>query len=409
MGTLDKSGINTPFGRVFLDHAQGKVFLFAGDAPVEISDLGLFDFFRQFVNKADTGKYALGYDWENKRLLISNKNFKVVITSSSNIIDLDPIITPTSSHAYDIGEFVSNTTFIGTTQGVDKWVFFSIIKPTTIDIYFNGGGSGINLRIGDFLANVFYSSSLNNVTFESTTTLNLSPGNYYIFLSKSGVNPYTLSLKLPDPPNTRSISFYPKTQTWTSFHDFAPTSYLSLNRECFAFNSNSFWNLNNSAQVRKESYVTFVENTNPDAFKRFERIEMNTMSGGVNGIIDPGGILDINNYSFLNNSFSHVQAWNERQNTSELFFLYNDDYLILSDYYDDRIPVTLYKNSFHAELPFDSVVNANGNIFDPQNINLKQDFKSHMKSKFLYVKLSYKNVAPLVLNYVKTFFKPTVN
>jgi hypothetical protein len=282
MGTMDKSGTNTPFGRIFLDHNQGKIFLFAGDSPVEISDLGLFSFFREFVNTND--KYSMGYDWANKRLLISN------------------------------------------------------------------------------------------ITQE------------------------------------KAISFYPKTQTWTSLHDFAPKAYLTINGFSFAYNNNSFWNLNNSKDIRKNSYITFVENTQPDGFKRFDRIEMNTMSGGIQGISKPGSIIEPNDYVFLDKSFTHIHAWTDRQNTTELPFAYSQNFEdnFLSNYKVDEVPVNYYRSSFHAELPLDAVLDPYKNIFDTNNTDINADFRAHMKGKFLYTKLSYKDDKPLVLNYIKTFFKPSV-
>jgi len=285
MGTFDKSGTNTPFGRVFLDHHQGKVFLFAGEAPVEISDLGLFPFFREFVNTID--KYSMGYDWANKRLLIS--------------------------------------------------------------------------RIGN-----------------------------------------------------KAISFYPKTQTWTSLHSFAPTAYLSLNRETYAWQDtqNSFYNLTNPTGTRKNSYITFVENTQPDAFKRFDRIEINTMSGGnTQGIFDPGSIANAANYDFKNQSFSKIHCWTDRQNSTELVFAYPTDFNtnFLSNYDPTKVTVNYYKGSFHAELPLDAVIDPYANIFDTiNNTDITASFRAHMKAKFLYTKLSYNDTDPLVLNYVKTYFKPTV-
>jgi len=288
MGTLDKSGTNTPFGRVFLDHYQGKIFLFAGEAPVEISDLGLFSFFREFVNTTD--KYSMGYDWANKRLLIS--------------------------------------------------------------------------RIGN-----------------------------------------------------KAISFYPKTQTWTSLHDFAPTAYLTLNGASYAWqdNNTSFYNLDNLSGTRKEANITFVENTAPDAFKRFDRIEMNTMSGGVGGIFSPGSVLDTNSYKFIDKSFTHIHCWTDRQNSTELQFDYPQDYdtAFNSSYNFNLVPVSYYRSSFHAELPLDAVIDPTYNIFGDStrpnnNLDINADFRAHMKGKFLYTKLSYKDSKPLVLNYVKTYFRPSV-
>lgn len=283
MGTMDKSGTNTPFGRVFLDHKQGKIFLFSGDSPVEISDLGLFSFFRGFVNIND--KYSMGYDWANKRLLVNN-----------------------------------------ITQG-------------------------------------------------------------------------------------KAISFYPKTQTWTSFHDFSPNAYFTINGSSYAWrnNENSFYNMDNTNGIRKNSYITFVENTQPDAFKRFDRIEMNTMSGGNQGINSPG-FVEPNSYIFNDESFSTIHCWTDRQNSTELPFAYSHDFEnnFLNNYDSSKVPTNYYRSSFHAELPLDAVVDPYVDIFDSNNLKIDADFRAHMKGKFLYTKLSYNQDKPLVLNYIKTFFKPSV-
>lgn len=283
MGTLDKSGTNTPFGRVFLDHKQGKVFLFAGDAPVEISDLGLFSFFRGFVNTED--KYCMGYDWANKRLLLNN-----------------------------------------ITQG-------------------------------------------------------------------------------------KAISFYPKTQTWTSLHDFSPNAYFTINGSSYAWrnNENSFYNMDNEFGIRKNSYITFVENTQPDAFKRFDRIEMNTMSGGNQGVNSPG-FVEPTSYIFNDESFSTIHCWTDRQNSTELPFAYSHDFEsnFLNNYDATKVPTNYYRSSFHAELPLDAVIDPYTNIFETSNLDINADFRAHMKGKFLYTKLSYNQDKPLVLNYIKTFFKPSV-
>jgi hypothetical protein len=268
---------------VFLDHYQGKVFLFTGEAPVEISDLGLFSFFREFVNPTD--KYTMGYDWANKRLL------------------------------------------------------------------------------------------LNNISQE------------------------------------KAISFYPKTQTWTSFHNFSPNAYFTINGSSYAWRDveNCFYNMDNSSGVRKNSYVTIVESTSPDSFKRFDRMELNTMSGGNQGVNSPG-FVEPDSYIFNDKSFTHIHCWTDRQNSKELELAYSYSYEdnFLNGYDVNKVPINYYRSSFHLELPLDAVVSPYKSIFDNNNLNLNADFRAHMKGKFLYTKLSYKDDKPLVLNYIKTFFKPSV-
>jgi hypothetical protein len=212
----------------------------------------------------------------------------------------------------------------------------------------------------------------------------------------------------------KAISFYPKTQTWTSLHDFAPTAYFTTNGYSYAYNNNNFYSLDNLNGLRKNSYITFVENTQPDAFKRFERIEMNTMSGGNAGVNSPG-FVEPNSYIFNDESFSKIHCWTDRQNTTDLDLKYTHDYNtnFLYNYDPNVVAVNYYKSSFHAELPLDAVIDPNYNIFGDStkpknNLDTNADFRAHMKGKFLYTKLSYNKSNPLVLNYIKTFFKSTV-
>ena len=133
------------------------------------------------------------------------------------------------------------------------------------------------------------------------------------------------------------------------------------------------------------------------------------MSGGKGGLYSPGSILNPDNYVFIDKSFTTIHCWTDRQNSTELPFLYSHDYNIMSKYYEDQIPANYYRSSFHAELPLDAVLDPYANIFDEaNNTATSTEFKSQFKGKFLYTKLSYKENNPLVLNYVKTFFKSSV-
>jgi len=421
MGTMDKSGTNTPFGRVFLDHHQGKIFLFSGEAPVEISDLGLFFFFREFVNTKS--KYAMGYDWANKRLLITNYGSKkeLIDFNSNNSVN-NPIyirVLNTNRH------FSSYNA--GTSTQVQNVYEFKFEKTTQIQFSLKSQNnnsttpSDYNIQILDRTYNILFTSASSG---NEELKITLDQGLYYIKVYKvSGLNDYDLYIYL-DTGNT--ISFYPKTQTWTSLHDFVPTAYLTLNGSSHAWqdSSTSFWNLSNLGKFRKQAHITLVENTQPDAFKRFDRIEMNTMSGSRSGlsnqnIPEPGSIINSDNYVFINKSFTSIHCWTDRQNTTELLFAnetdYNYDTNFLNSYDSSKVPLKYYKGSFHAELPLDAVVDPNKNIFDnissfTPNLDINAEFRSHMKGKFLYIKLSYNDIYsnPLVLNYVKTFFKPTV-
>jgi len=211
-------------------------------------------------------------------------------------------------------------------------------------------------------------------------------------------------LLLCNTTTNEAISYYPKTNTWTSRHSFTPKFYISIDRDTFAWNTSawdtSFYQLENSNDVRKNTTITIVTNNNPNEFKRFERAEINTMSGGVGGISNPGTILD-DNYTFKKNTFTSIQCWNERQNSTELPLEIFNDYLDYAEYYNNKIPVQYFKGDFKLELPLDAVIDADKNIFNPTNVDTTQSFKQPFTSKYLYTKLTYNNQIPLVLSYIK--------
>jgi hypothetical protein len=435
MGTLDKSGINTPFGRVFIDHSQKKIFLFDGASPVEISDLGLFDFFRDYISKDK--KYNFGYDWNNKRILLSKitsftNNLSNIINTGTlqnlNIFDdystfnkakdLEELNLPIKTRTYRTVIFKVNfqeTKYVVLDIKIALACKLNIYKTLTtgnIELF-----NTTDLPI-DYTDTVYYPGLPDEYTLRSYNftryTQELKEGEYYIEIIQEDftlvgnfVREINLLSVVKNDPSDFAMSYYPKTQTWTSFHDFAPSLYLTINSTSYAWKYSSFYNLTNKSGIKKNSYVTFVENTQPDAFKRFDRIELNTMSGGDKGKYFPGSVMQ-QDYIFIDKSFSTIHCWTDRQNTTELPLFYSHDYSLMSEYYNDKVPTNYYRSSFHLELPADSVLDPYLNIFDVNNLDTNADFRSHLKGKFLYTKLSYNENTPLVLNYVKTFFKPSV-
>jgi len=436
MGTLDKSGINTPFGRIFIDHSQKKVFLFDGAAPVEISDLGLFSFFRDNISK--DRKFNIGYDWKNKRVLLSL--IKEYSNDLSTVVNNGPVEEvnvfsnsyTTLSTAKNLGELIFpikmktyKDIFFKVTLEETKYIILDlkIANPCTLNIYKKMFSGDIEL----FKTQELPSSTFTDTVYNPGTnaeyvvrTYNfyrlieeLEKGEYYIEVSYEGTNTFLREINLisrvKEYPSEFAMSYYPKTNTWTSLHNFAPSSYLTINSSSYAWKNNSFYNLSNEDGIKKNSYITLVTNSVPDAFKRFDRMEVNTMSGGVDGKYSPGSIMQ-EEYTFLNESFTTIHCWTDRQNSTNLPLAYSDSYEdnFLNGYDVDKVPVNYYRSSFHLELPLDAVVNPYKNIFDPENLDLDADFRSHLKGKFLYTKLSYNKNTPLVLNYIKTFFKPSV-
>lgn len=430
MGTKDKSGINTPFGRIFIDHHQKKVFMLSSESVEEISDLGLFSFFREFIN--EDKRYNIGYDWKNKRALITNNSADITEFKNDNYTFNLFFNNTTKENPRNLGilngkiALTTNSNYPAFPIAPIVWLKFKLEERkrviinalsqynSTLKIYTVGQNNQL-LLIDNYnllSTGVFDPSSthITNANLDKKMTninINLGEGEYYIsFESNNQAQRNTRVIKIMGvPDNSLAISYYPKTQTWTSFHDFAPKSYLTMNGYSYAWKENAFYDLSNQNGLRKKSYITFVENTLPDAFKRFDRMEINTMSGGENKLFSPGAVLQ-ENYTFLDKSFTHIHCWTDRQNTTELPLFYSHDYNLMSEYYNDRIPVNYYRSSFHIELPFDAVLNPYDNIFLSSNLDINRQFKSHLKSKFLYTKLSYNEDKPIALSYVKTFFKP---
>jgi hypothetical protein len=438
MGTLDKSGINTPFGRIFIDHSQKKIFLFAGDSPVEISDLGLFSFFRENIYK--NRKYNFGYDWKNKRILLSLiKEYSNDLSAVVNNAEVENISLFTDYTTLDKAKNLQELDTPIKVKTYETIVFKTTLKETKyiiLDIRVTGS-CNLNIYKTSFSGNIEFfkkvplptSNYIDTVYYPGTVyeyvsrtyyfdryIEELEEGEYYFEviqedLTQQGVFSREINIisRVKEYPSEFAISYYPKTQTWTSLHSFAPSSYLTINSSSYAWKNNSFYNLSNEDGIKKNSYITLVENTVPDAFKRFDRMEINTMSGGNAGVNSPG-FVEPNSYIFNDKSFTHIHCWTDRQNSKELSLAYSHDYEgnFLNGYDVNKIPVNYYRSSFHLELPLDAVVNPNINIFDDNNLDLNADFRPHMKGKFLYTKLSYNEDKPLVLNYIKTFFKPSV-
>lgn len=264
-GTTTKQGINTPFGRVLIDNHQSKVFLLS-DGLNEISDNGMFSYFRDFINYNDS--YTTVYDFNNKRVLINN-------------------------------------------------------------------------------------------------------------ISKQ-----------------EAISYYPKTNTWTSRHDFSPDIYFTIDQNTYAFKNTNFYTLQGNSY--KDSNITLVINNEPDIYKRFERAELNTTIG-------PNVLKD--SQLFNKETFTHLQCWNETQNSTNLPIEYSDDFSFYMDYSNDKVFVQYFKGDYKIELPLDTVIDVNQDIFASNNNDINKLFKEPFTSKFLYLKLSYNKRNPLVLSYVKTFSK----
>jgi hypothetical protein len=409
MGTKTKAGINTPFGRIFLDNHQGKVFLFAGESPIEISDLGLFFFFRDFINPDD--KYTLGYDYENKRVLLANHTRVSFKDNKASVISLKSDTYATTPYKIDFPltnkRFTNENT--GSINPVTKIRFTTpFITLTTVPLQLTSINGNFTIKV-DMIPPA--SSGLPIVTKYSNTsndsvkraTLSLT-GNHIITITRtSSEGYYELNIAVD---NLNTISFYPKTQTWTSFHNFTPKFYIPYDKELLAFKGGILYNINNPDPISSRKYpsISFIVNNNPNEYKRFDRMEFNTTAYA--SLSNNLAIDSQTQESTL--TFTNIQCWNYNQNSGNLPLTLVTTFAQAYGYDDTEIYVRRFKGDYKIELPLDAVKDHSGNIFDPINLDVNKSFKEPLTSKFLYVKLSYNIPFPLILSYVKTFSKPTV-
>lgn len=277
-GTTSKCGTNTPFGRIFIDNHHGKVFLLS-ESIEEISDNGMFNFFRNFIDANSI--YKAVYDYSNKRYLLT------LVGAESD-------------------EAIYNT-----------------------------------------------------------------------------------------------ISYYPKTKSWTAFHDFNPEHYFSSNKRTLAFYKKAFYNLENSEGIRKNASLTFVINPNPDIYKIFDNQEINNTANKNNNPFPLN-----QNYYFDKETFSTIQCWNDYQNTDKVPLVLATDFDTANTYTNHIVKFN--KGAYNTELPLDLVINPYDNIFISDNLDKNKFPKQRLVSKYLVTKYEYENSNLILLNYIKTNYRKAV-
>lgn len=146
--------INTVYGYIFIDEEAGRIYSFNGQAPEEISNFGVREFMKKnlkleylkdrpdfpFVDqKTDNGiGYAIGYDYEQERILITKRDFK---PSSTGLVTFngEPCIDKSWTLSYDpmTKKWVSFHSFTPHLYMFDR---YSIYSPKDSEIWqFNTG------------------------------------------------------------------------------------------------------------------------------------------------------------------------------------------------------------------------------------------------------------------------------
>lgn len=107
---------NTPYGRIFIDNHQRKVFMLTGDELKEISDPHMFDYFTTLLDSSIPENYKIGYDPLNKRAILSiiPTTTIEVGTSLSYAFELQ---SWSSIHTYSVDRFATRDNKLLATSG----------------------------------------------------------------------------------------------------------------------------------------------------------------------------------------------------------------------------------------------------------------------------------------------------
>ena len=147
-GTTSSCGINTPFGRLFTDNLNSKIYLLTGDdSPLkEVSDQGMLKYFnREIKNIDDKPSLGLGYvsayDDFNKRILLTK------IGDNGWTISYSPQLNSWSSfHSYIPYHYLTRNQELYSTTSNELWqhlvgdysIFYGgIPSPMQLDLVIN--------------------------------------------------------------------------------------------------------------------------------------------------------------------------------------------------------------------------------------------------------------------------------
>lgn len=412
------AGVNTPYGRFFVDIDQKKIFQFTGKLK-EISSQGLWKFLLEKMEITDNdvddndkkdnpanpanGGYVSGFDYKNKRLIVTKKvravgregfgeeNIKLI--GRDQLIELKNEATLIDT---DLFTFQYNTPII---PFFLQNSFVRLPATTNLDagftIYICNEYVDVHSPILDFTLQVQAvtgTAVLGLVEFGECAKLVLQSDGTWTFtlVSKTDI------IFLETTENRFTISYSPVTQTWISRHSWFPTNMLSR--------AERFFSINNDVLVGNEG---LWEHGAGDYGKFY-------LSTVANHVVIFVINIDAANTKTHENLILHTQAYDEDDKTYELTETF--DGIEVYNETQHTGPVTLTVGSsgnirwredkFRLTIPRDAVINVVNNIFSPSNQNQALEFKAKMRSKYALVKLSYSNPnnMRLVLNAIDYIF-----
>ena len=383
------AGINTPYGRFFVDVNQNKIFQFSGELK-EISSEGLWKFFNGnlkikdsevktpnsllFNSKdnpanPDEGGYLAGFDYSNKRLIIVKRVKDAKFTSLSLKFPIN--------HVNGILSAIVGNTKIQVTVTKDHFLSIGSIVIIT----------GTNLHDGMYAVEKIEGARIFiiNTSFLGTEQ-GVTTGVVSVIVNDKGINKFD---------NGFTFSYSPISKSWIGPHTWIPTNIISKADRFFSFHNDEvigdgkLWEhgLGNYGKFYtnavESSELVFVINEAADITKVLDNLILHTQC-----------FKESDEVYQLFETFDKIQVYNEYQNTGMVDLVLKKNLRLIED-------------KFAISIPRDKVIDITKNIFDSPNLSLDGKFQKRIRSKYTYIKLIYLNTNNnrLVLNAISSNFR----
>lgn len=423
------AGINTPYGRFFPDLIQKKIFQFNGELK-EVSALGLWKFLLENMEITDTdvgdptnkdnpanplnGGYVAGYDFKNKRYVISKKvlapprsGFGQSSTIKLGRDESFQLDLPDNQDNQGVTSVINSDLFVieaTSTSSPNYLVFSNFILPTITDldtgfvIYvcneFDDGATDLSIDVKTPFVNTSNVGVLiQRLAFGECGSFTVQSDGTWLFAAIDKANiVFTETFD-----NRLTLSYSPVTETWISRHSWHPNILITKGDRFFSISNTAsignygLWEHGEGAYGKfyqnavSASELIFVFNIGSNVIKTFDRLILHTQaSSDVTGIFDN------------TETFDTIQVYNEKQNSGTVTLVVAEGSNVVH-----RV------DKFQVEGPEDAVIDPLLNIFDSTNLDQTLKFKGRIRSKYMFVKLTYSNANDLrlVLNAIEVTFR----
>lgn len=245
------TSINTPYGRVFVDDHQRKVFMLVGkDQLNELSYPYMFNYFNDKINPIDATTYQAGYEPLNKRFILALGkgviiDYEITSTSAFNPPGFDDTIVLLDSKYGNVTQYFPQNQIFLTLSGIrSKYTM-------TGDSFFTGTQTG-------FIVTASYSGS-----------------------SQTGI----ATSNIPTIGTDDTISYSFELHSWSSLHTYTVAKFSNRDNLLYAAVGNKFHELgtgdpNNIFEIIRDSKLSIVVNDSTESkeFRNLKWIQRNKVN-----------------------------------------------------------------------------------------------------------------------------------